>query len=525
MKCALDQLKTRFALCQKFCADDPEAVKFFKLAKRLVSGKRISVLRISDFNTTGLEGDDEDRTKPWYNLIRRRGSSSKLGGEGGSFGIGKHAPFATSQFRTVFYSTKSRTDGFAFMGVSRLVTHEAGETKHDSVGYLSGGGVEAVRSASNVPKPFRRTKLGTDVFVIGVNESYEWESELTRSVLEHFFPAIHNGKLEVTVGRRSINAKNLAKLMTDTAKGAEGFTAHNYFEAINAGEVVSKSLTHLKDVSLYLTRTEKSLQRVALVRKTGMVIKNRTFRGFGTPFCGVFVCENDTGNEILRRMEPPCHDEWDKNRPDRGASTKYEREYVRFIRDALKSMLAQDDSDVIELDEFSRFLPALPGDGRKSQGSGHSSEDSKRFPLSTPKQKQPGIGGKGGGDQKGKGKKGSSGDNKGSNGDQGGNKTPIAVTYRAFPESRDNQKYKLVLRSADSKKHIANLKLAIVGDQGAEPLRIAKVAMKNGRTVPFEESGAVGPVRLRSSEPTVLIVTLAEPMRASLEIVANEDQN
>lgn len=60
------------------------------------------MLRISDFNTSGLTGSRAEVNTDWTNLTKSSGVSDKKGTSGGSFGIGKFAPFACSDFSTVF---------------------------------------------------------------------------------------------------------------------------------------------------------------------------------------------------------------------------------------------------------------------------------------------------------------------------------------------------------------------------------------------------------------------------------------
>src|SRR5262249_25494330 len=150
-------------------------------------------------------GGDKERTKNWYNLIRCSGSSSKWAGEGGSFGIGKNAPFAASNMRTVFYSTHNRDGDYAFQGVARLVTHQrSGEGVVQATGYLGGKDGLSIRDKKKIPKPFPRTKQGTDVFILGYLGEDSWSKDLIYSVLENFWPAIHFGELEVQVGNTKI---------------------------------------------------------------------------------------------------------------------------------------------------------------------------------------------------------------------------------------------------------------------------------------------------------------------------------
>jgi hypothetical protein len=114
------QLKGICQRCRDFWPRDPEK-SFFDVAIELCSEPEIVTLKISDFNTLGVVGGDDDRieNRSWYSLIQCSGSSSKEGGEGGSYGIGKNAPFAASYLRTVLYSTRTSKKHAAFQGVAR----------------------------------------------------------------------------------------------------------------------------------------------------------------------------------------------------------------------------------------------------------------------------------------------------------------------------------------------------------------------------------------------------------------------
>ena len=75
-----------------------KAKSFFQSALKLAKQPKITCLRISDTNTTGLLGSDEEYNSPWCNLTKSQGASDKSGSHGGSFGIGKFAPYACSAF-------------------------------------------------------------------------------------------------------------------------------------------------------------------------------------------------------------------------------------------------------------------------------------------------------------------------------------------------------------------------------------------------------------------------------------------
>lgn len=79
-----------------------KAQDFFERAIKAIEVGTVPFLRVSDFNTSGLLGSKGEYNTPWCNLTKSSGASDKAGSSGGSFGIGKFAPFVCSDFRTVF---------------------------------------------------------------------------------------------------------------------------------------------------------------------------------------------------------------------------------------------------------------------------------------------------------------------------------------------------------------------------------------------------------------------------------------
>ena len=134
-----DALKDSFERCLEFW--DIQRAKstrdFFSNALDVISNDDCNILRISDFNTTGLTGSREELNTDWTNLTKSSGASDKKGTAGGSYGIGKFAPFTCSEFSTVFYSTYDVNEEEAYQGVSRIVTFRRndGETTQ-GIGYF-----------------------------------------------------------------------------------------------------------------------------------------------------------------------------------------------------------------------------------------------------------------------------------------------------------------------------------------------------------------------------------------------------
>lgn len=355
----IDSLCAAFERCEEYWRGQQKASSFFRRASEAANAEEILCLRVSDFNTKGVRGADAEREKSWYNLVRSSGSTDKASGEGGSFGIGKNAPIAASTLRTVFYSTHYESDKYVFQGVAKLVTHLSGAgEKCLPVGYLGNDG-SSVRDLNSIPEKFRREIQGADILVLGFEApDMTWQDDLLDSVLSNFWPAIHFGRLEAEIGSHTVTKENLAEMLA-LFSDQEGFTANLYYRAF-AQPTTHKidTLKHLRECSVYLlaSEDEKMPKHIAMVRKTGMTIFTKRFNSL-IPFCGVFMCMNDIGNEILRSMEPPKHDEWDPDLPERGLSKKFEREYLKFIREAIASLAPVDETDHIEIEGLNRFLP------------------------------------------------------------------------------------------------------------------------------------------------------------------------
>lgn len=180
-----------------------KAQDFFKAALDVMNTEKIPFLRISDYNTTGLCGSDGEYNTPWCNLTKSSGASDKAGTSGGSFGIGKYAPFACSSFRTVFYSTLDKDGKSAYQGISRITSFRNDNNEITSgVGYCGGENNSPVFNQQLVLDPAYsrpKGKTGTDVYIAGFRKSIDWKSDIVASILDGFLYAIYTGKLVVHV--------------------------------------------------------------------------------------------------------------------------------------------------------------------------------------------------------------------------------------------------------------------------------------------------------------------------------------
>ncbi len=532
----LAELKRTFDDCAEFFADNEQTVRFFERAVEIVTKSKIPVLRIGDSGTTGLVGDDEDITSQWVGLTGANGLSGKGPGSGGSYGIGQNAPFAASDLRTVFYSTCTGRGQQRFLGVARLVTHKRdGEWRHDegSLGQNSG---ESVTAKTKIPSRFLRTTKGTDLFVMGFKEEEHWERDLEVSVLDNFWPAIMQKDLVVKIGTKKITARNLEKLLESLDPENES-DAYAYYRAYTEPDAWYEENLDEIGKCHYCARVgdELSPRKVAMIRQSGMVIYRRDFR-FGIPYCGVFHCDDEDGNEILRRMEPPAHDKWDKDLPEKGSHTKVDRIIRDFIRECMQELQPEVDDDEIEIDELDEYLPDYENESQEGAdpqeafpGEFDKKEPRKTLPVDNvkPKPSPP----SGSGDDEGSYGEGDSGKTGGEgagggDSDQGGGGSSggpsVPVRYRAFPSDAGGKEYELHIRDDSGSARKVYLSLRASGDDILAPVRVTKARL-GGKSVPIAGGGLrFGPVNIGKNKPLTLSVELADPMAVAMEVIAHE---
>jgi len=210
-------------MCHKYnkeTYEKTESAEFYRDALKLFKGTDMPVLKISDKNTKGLRGSDNDDNSDWYNLVKAEGVSDKGDGKGGSFGHGKFATFACSRLQTIFYSTNAKDGKKAYQGVSRLSTfRNENNDKTLGIGYYGN------ENCNNVSEMFKlecdnnvrkKEEYGTDIYIMGFNEYIDdWESKIIAAVIDTFFVAIHNKKLIFKLSGIELRHDTIEKYMND----------------------------------------------------------------------------------------------------------------------------------------------------------------------------------------------------------------------------------------------------------------------------------------------------------------------
>ena len=385
----LHGLQRALSASLKSNAIDDRHSKQFRRGARLVDTaiktKNIAALRIVDSNTTGAPDRKGERDK-WHSLTKTTGLSNKDSRDSaGSFGLGKHAPFAATDLRTVLYSTAYLENGLdsplrrRFTGKAILVSHEVDGNPFRSLGWLEYH-KESVRD-DDVPDEFHLDTPGTEIDILGFggSNSLDWQAEATESVVTHFFHALAQDNLKVTVGHTTVNSQTLNGI---AAEIDESGGLLRFIEVSRSPIVESTDIEGIGRVNLRIIvdddggHGQKSL---ALVRDAGMMITNRLGSMRITPsqpmlglprhwfgFTAVIECLSEGSWSLLRDAEGPRHDSISSDfadQSDRKKVARALRALGTWIRGTVEKYAKPPEPATTDnADEMADVLP-LPGNG------------------------------------------------------------------------------------------------------------------------------------------------------------------
>lgn len=357
----------------------------------------IPVLKISDYNTTGLTGVHEEKESNWTGLVREVGSTNKGHGMSGSFGVGKFAPFNFSSIRTILYSTKNIDGDCAFQGKTILTAFRDNDgILKQNVGLFGYEDVrqddcKAIYSFDEIPNVYKRDEIGTDLFVLGVNAEPDWMMQVAISIIDSFFYAIYKEEIEVSIkdGNSSvlINHLTLPELIMQAEKycNEEGieFSAPIFWDVIqDDSEHTTKFVTNIRnkgEIELYLKLDPDFYDRRILeMRKAGMRIQEDTAFRIGAYFHGVLIATGngsksdkpeDNINSFLRKCENQSHTSWSKDEYDdhKDEADKILKEIHAWILECVKSLIPKQDSKETDAYGLSDLLPNQSGEGGEDQ--------------------------------------------------------------------------------------------------------------------------------------------------------------
>lgn len=326
-----------------------------KFIESLRESKKLYYMEVSDSNTKGMDYETDNDSTRFYSFAKCLGNSDKSSKtSGGSYGFGKIVFYNASKLRSILVSTMTPEGQCLFEGIASLSTSKIDGQKYEKTGYFCMlDDEEPTSDAAKIPLGFTRACPGTSVYVMGIDPNVEHHAgiydSIKRAAVENFWLSILGGKLTVTIGDDFISSENIDKIAEQIYENGEagartGFNPIPFIDAVkSAGTdtkhvLVKDTIPILGDVRLYLSKNKKANDRVLFMRKTQMLIKSE-LNGTSYGFYGVFVCDGEKGNEILRSSEDPTHTEWKSTNcdtdEDRHLARKAISELNKFLHDRI----------------------------------------------------------------------------------------------------------------------------------------------------------------------------------------------
>ena len=366
----INDLTSAVELCREFWLDNKKTINFFNNAIKVCNADSIRVLRISDYNTTGLTGSDKIKSSPWQDLVKSSGVSNKTGESGGSYGIGKSAPYACSDLRTIFYNTLDQNGLKAYQGVAKLVSFQypdkkgifsvqKGEVTQGKGYYGEASDNSAVRDSLSLDG-YTRNEVGTDVYVLGFVNQSEWISEIIKAVIDGYLISILQDDLEITVNDIVIDTNTINELVEKYKE--EIPLAYNYYEVLRNEKsiCIKEDFQGLGELELYVLIHKDFKRKVLMSRNNGMKIFDKQNISSTIQFAGICILKDKKLNEYFREMENPQHNNWESDRhSNKKEAEKMKRALFSFIKNCVLEIGKSTVSDEMDAIGAGEFIPDM----------------------------------------------------------------------------------------------------------------------------------------------------------------------
>ncbi len=325
-----------------------------------ISSDKILMLRISDFNTSGLTGSREEGSNAWNNITMGSGISDKTGGSAGSHGRGKDSFFEISSIRTVFFSTLDKEGIEASIGISKQMTFYDGGIKHDSFGcYLDENENHSNKQLMLDPN-FYRYEPGTDIYVASFSKYEDDDYQMQLAVIRDFFVMILDKKLIVNINGLEINHLNVIKILESLkARNDEEKNVIDYTrELIDC--YLKGPVGEYGNYSLYLAQSEDFFYVTSV--RNGMVIDGKFHKLPQDHIIGLIKVDKEETSELLLMSEDISHNTWKYDKAPqqyRQSIKNIIAEMKANIRSQANKMIEDETGPVKEAEGLNRYIPIV----------------------------------------------------------------------------------------------------------------------------------------------------------------------
>ena len=333
---------------------NPKTKQFFSNAIKKINNKDINILSISDSSTVGIKDINKDIGR-WHGLIKMKGKGAQEQRNiGGTYGIGKSAPFVCSDFRTILYNTKNSQGESAFIWKAMFTTHGTPKKRGDGFycditehrnGEIYSNGIinKKIR-----PSFIERDHNGADVYILGFkkpDDKQPWNVILQRVILNNYFVSLYDNELRVIIKDEiedrsyELNSSNVIDLMKQDYNIHGRISNYPFLDAYTNAKPIEKKIEGLGQCKFFVQLNKNYTKRVGYMRMPKMLVYDQSNPHLSTGYSGLFICESKIGNKLLSRCEGPTHSEWKNgyhNDPAKAHSALLR--ISKFINESLREM-------------------------------------------------------------------------------------------------------------------------------------------------------------------------------------------
>jgi hypothetical protein len=367
-------------------------VKFFKNASDIIESGKLHVFSFEDFNTKGLDGDENSGS--FKNLVYDEGvSDNKPDNALGGFGIGKNSFFALTALQTVFYSSFHRMRGHMFFGVTKLAEYVGVDQNRRNnrvyYGDWDNGKVKHVSDENSIPSIFKRSENGLSSYALGVVYNSEWQNLVIKALIRNYWFLFEKDEIEAEVDGVIIDKDTYINQATDLFGKNDSILS--FIQTYKNPQLEFPFNVHeIGNIKVLLSEEPSNSEieypdKIVFIRD-GMMIKEYTLgtRNLPNRVAGIIYCENQEGNKILSKMEPPAHNDFESFYLPKKHPTLTEEDGKKIIKQieearrkavmSLKEIYNKPTKQVLFIDELLSGIAVSTNDGN-SQGKNSVSED------------------------------------------------------------------------------------------------------------------------------------------------------
>jgi hypothetical protein len=220
--------------------------------------------------------------------------------------------------------------------------------------------------------------------VVGFVGGEDWKLHVKAALITNFFPAIFDGYAVFEVDGDKISKETIIDDLSALKKVALGSglddlvrqLEHTYWyikarEASVDGPkswILDKGLETFGEVRIGIVQATKDQIKVHgqlpgrcfMCRSNRMRIFTKPYQ-LTFPFAAFMICDHKDGNEYLRRLEPPTHTAWEK---DRDKSPRHEvfselNKIYQWIRDEIAKLAPPVSDEALTLDSVAKAIKGL----------------------------------------------------------------------------------------------------------------------------------------------------------------------